>query len=134
MRERHAETAPHLELVVDGARAMEASMCLTAVRRHVDALPAEQRAVLLLVCVEGLSYREAAETLGIPAGTVMSRLARARAALTARMDIAPRDDPERRAMDYAKANPESDRRPSGTIRAPCKWKRCILQLVATSCG
>jgi RNA polymerase sigma-70 factor, ECF subfamily len=44
-------------------------------------LPAEQRALLLLVSVEGLSYKEAADTLGIPIGTVMSRLSRARAAL-----------------------------------------------------
>lgn len=44
-------------------------------------LSAEQRALLLLVSVEGLSYKEAAETLGIPIGTVMSRLSRARAAL-----------------------------------------------------
>ncbi|CAM4032009.1 ECF RNA polymerase sigma factor EcfG [Pseudomonas reidholzensis] len=44
-------------------------------------LSAEQRALLLLVSVEGLSYKEAAQTLGIPIGTVMSRLSRARAAL-----------------------------------------------------
>jgi RNA polymerase sigma factor (sigma-70 family) len=44
-------------------------------------LAAEQRAVLELVAVEGFSYREAAEVLEIPVGTVMSRLARARAAL-----------------------------------------------------
>jgi RNA polymerase sigma-70 factor, ECF subfamily len=34
--------------------------------------------VLLLVCVEELSYREAADVLGVPIGTIMSRLARAR--------------------------------------------------------
>lgn len=44
-------------------------------------LPAEQRAVLLLVAVEGLSYREAADVTGVPVGTVMSRLARARLAI-----------------------------------------------------
>ena len=44
----------------------------------VGALPNAQRALLLLVAVEGLSYREAAEVLDIPIGTVMSRLARAR--------------------------------------------------------
>jgi RNA polymerase sigma-70 factor (ECF subfamily) len=44
-------------------------------------LSAEQRALLLLVSVEGLSYKEAADALGIPIGTVMSRLSRARAAL-----------------------------------------------------
>ncbi|WMJ71225.1 sigma-70 family RNA polymerase sigma factor [Stenotrophomonas sp. 24(2023)] len=41
-------------------------------------LPAEQRALLMLVAVEGLSYREAADALGVPIGTVMSRLSRAR--------------------------------------------------------
>ncbi|MBV8147134.1 MAG: RNA polymerase sigma factor [Gammaproteobacteria bacterium] len=44
----------------------------------VDRLPDAQRAVMLLVAVEGLSYREAAVALDVPIGTVMSRLARAR--------------------------------------------------------
>jgi RNA polymerase sigma-70 factor (ECF subfamily) len=43
-----------------------------------DKLPLEQREPLLLVVVEGYSYREAARVLGVPAGTVMSRIARAR--------------------------------------------------------
>ena len=43
-----------------------------------DRLPIEQREVLLMVVVEGHSYRDAARILGIPAGTVMSRIARAR--------------------------------------------------------
>jgi RNA polymerase sigma-70 factor (ECF subfamily) len=46
--------------------------------RAVAALPAAQREVLLLVALEDLSYDEAARVLGIPIGTVMSRLARAR--------------------------------------------------------
>jgi len=41
-------------------------------------LPVEQREVLLLVALEHMSYQESADTLGIPIGTVMSRLARAR--------------------------------------------------------
>ncbi|MGI9405145.1 MAG: RNA polymerase sigma factor [Hyphomicrobiaceae bacterium] len=41
-------------------------------------LPVEQREVLILVCVEGLSYKEAADMLELKIGTVMSRLARAR--------------------------------------------------------
>jgi RNA polymerase sigma-70 factor, ECF subfamily len=44
----------------------------------VEKLPDAQRAVMLLVAVEGLSYREAASVLEVPIGTVMSRLARAR--------------------------------------------------------
>ncbi|MFC0387555.1 sigma-70 family RNA polymerase sigma factor [Muricoccus vinaceus] len=49
-------------------------------------LPAEQSQVLLLVAVEGFDYREAAGILGIPMGTVMSRLSRARDALRAQME------------------------------------------------
>lgn len=44
----------------------------------LDLLPEEQRAVLLLIAVEDMSYAEVAKTLEIPAGTVMSRLSRAR--------------------------------------------------------
>jgi RNA polymerase sigma-70 factor, ECF subfamily len=50
------------------------SQVVSAVRR----LPDTQRVAMLLVAVEGLSYREAADTLGVPIGTVMSRLSRAR--------------------------------------------------------
>ncbi|MDM0017051.1 sigma-70 family RNA polymerase sigma factor [Variovorax saccharolyticus] len=52
-------------------------------------LPEDQRAVLLLVALEDLSYAQVAKVLGIPAGTVMSRLSRARARLQALMDEAP---------------------------------------------
>jgi RNA polymerase sigma-70 factor (ECF subfamily) len=51
---------------------------LRDVRVAMEKLPADQREVLLLVGVEGMRYREAAEVLGLPIGTVMSRLARAR--------------------------------------------------------
>jgi RNA polymerase sigma-70 factor (ECF subfamily) len=47
----------------------------------LDALSEEQRSLLLLVGVEDLSYEQAAKVLGIPLGTVMSRLSRARARL-----------------------------------------------------
>jgi RNA polymerase sigma-70 factor (ECF subfamily) len=47
----------------------------------VELLPEAQRVVLVLVAVEGLSYREAADVLDIPIGTVMSRLARARCSI-----------------------------------------------------
>ncbi len=51
-----------------------------ALQRAIDALPVPFREVLLLADVEEMSYQEIAETLGIPIGTVMSRLALARKA------------------------------------------------------
>ena len=46
--------------------------------RCIERLPEEQRSVLLLVCVEELSYAQCAKVLGVPQGTVMSRLSRGR--------------------------------------------------------
>lgn len=64
-----------------GAQAAEDRATLARVRAKVDELPDDLRLVIVLVAIEGRSYREAAEELGIPIGTVMSRLSRARAAL-----------------------------------------------------
>ena len=55
------------------------------VQAAIDALPVQFREVLLLCEVEEMSYQELAETLGIPIGTVMSRLSRARKMLRARL-------------------------------------------------
>ena len=63
--------------------------------RALAALSVEQRTVLLLVGLEDLGYREAAEVLGIPIGTVMSRLARGRARLRELMEGS---SPSRREM------------------------------------
>jgi RNA polymerase sigma-70 factor (ECF subfamily) len=54
--------------------------------RALDALPSDQRAVILLVALEGMTYQEVADSLQIPIGTVMSRLSRARARLSAAID------------------------------------------------
>ncbi len=59
----------------------EHALLLQEVAARFDALPETQRAVLHLIVVEGLSYRQAADALAVPIGTVMSRLSRARAAL-----------------------------------------------------
>ncbi|MBX2847759.1 MAG: RNA polymerase sigma factor [Acidiferrobacterales bacterium] len=56
----------------------EQSHDLKQVLHAVYSLPEAQREVMLLICAEGYSYKEAAEILEIPTGTVMSRLARAR--------------------------------------------------------
>jgi len=74
-----------VESSFDGERAAEASMTLDAVRRAIYTLPDEQRAVVMMVSVEGLSYKEAAEVLQIPMGTLTSRLVRARTALARMM-------------------------------------------------
>jgi RNA polymerase sigma-70 factor, ECF subfamily len=67
-------------------RRVEARLTLVEVRRAVDRLTPDQRAALLLVTVEGLSYKEAAEVVDVPVGTIMSRLARARIALQLQLE------------------------------------------------
>jgi RNA polymerase sigma-70 factor, ECF subfamily len=71
----------------DGASRHAARDTLRDVEREIAALPEDQRAVLLLVCVEGLAYKEAAEVLDLPIGTVMSRLARARGRLADALQV-----------------------------------------------
>lgn len=65
----------------DGERAIHSQMALAEVDRAMQRLPDDQRLVLGMVAVQGLPYRQVAEELGIPLGTVMSRLARARVRL-----------------------------------------------------
>ncbi|WP_323130404.1 sigma factor-like helix-turn-helix DNA-binding protein, partial [Sinorhizobium medicae] len=54
---------------------------LSQVRQAFFELPEDQRAALHLVAIEGLSYQKAADALGVPLGTLMSRIGRARASL-----------------------------------------------------
>ncbi|MDB5541062.1 MAG: RpoN [Devosia sp.] len=61
--------------------AQHGRIALAEMSRAIDRLPDDQREAVLLVVLEGLSYQDAAGVLGIPAGTLMSRLGRARAAL-----------------------------------------------------
>jgi RNA polymerase sigma-70 factor (ECF subfamily) len=56
------------------------------IERALASLVEDQRTALLLVVLEGLTYREVAEVQGVPVGTVMSRLARARAQIKAYLD------------------------------------------------
>lgn len=84
-RERRAETQvvddQAWAISVDGAQ--EAALGLSDVDRALACLPKEQREAVLLVMVEGWSYKEAAEIVGCPVGTLNSRLVRGRDALMA---------------------------------------------------
>jgi len=65
----------------DAEPSTERTVIAQSTLQAFDRLPAEQRALLLMVSVEGLSYKEVAQILNVPSGTVMSRLSRARQAL-----------------------------------------------------
>jgi RNA polymerase sigma-70 factor, ECF subfamily len=80
-------------------RRVEARLALGEVRRALDRLPPDQRTTLLLVTVDGLSYREAAEVMQVPVGTIMSRLARARIALQLQLEAGR--EPRRSTKDAA---------------------------------
>jgi RNA polymerase sigma-70 factor (ECF subfamily) len=71
------DTALH----ADGLNEVESRLALAEVIRGLDRLPPEHRVIVALVCVDSLTYQEAADVLRLPVGTVMSRLARARLAL-----------------------------------------------------
>jgi RNA polymerase sigma factor (sigma-70 family) len=82
VRQRSTQSAElQQENFSDGEQDMINDIHLSHVNNAMNALPDEQREVLALVAVQGLSYQEAAAVLAIPAGTIMSRLARARAAM-----------------------------------------------------
>jgi len=80
---RHAPPLPLEGLIAEPAQPapQPGRLALAEMARALQQLPDDQRAALLLIVLEGFSYSEAAELLGVPMGTLMSRLARARAAL-----------------------------------------------------
>lgn len=88
---RKRRRGPHVEFdesfhrgAVEGGQ--DAGAMLRDVMRGLDALSEEHRTLLLLVGVEDLSYEEAARVVGLPIGTVMSRLCRARERLRTYME------------------------------------------------
>lgn len=70
-----------MQIANDDFRRMEAQMELGDIDRAMAKLPDEQREAVMLVLVEGYAYREAAEILEVPVGTLTSRLGRGREAL-----------------------------------------------------
>lgn len=65
----------------DGRQVVEGRSDLARAKAAMAQLPEDQRTLLALVVLDGMSYREAADVLAIPIGTVMSRIARARRAI-----------------------------------------------------
>ncbi len=82
------EDVPNLQ-GVDGREITEKRLTLEAVNAGMIRLTDDQRVLIALVCVDGLSYQEAADVLELPIGTVMSRLARARKTLSAAIGEVP---------------------------------------------
>ena len=83
---REAHEAPEDEAQTVGSdprESIDASLELQRAMAAMDRLPAEQREVVALILIEGFGYREASEMLGLPIGTVSSRLVRGRTALLA---------------------------------------------------
>ncbi|MGA0614798.1 sigma-70 family RNA polymerase sigma factor [Paracoccus sp. KR1-242] len=87
LRSRRAERRRHDTLAAIAPQAMDApqdaAMRLAQLRGAFMDLPDDQREALSLVAIEGMTYAEAAELAGVPLGTLMSRVGRARAQLRA---------------------------------------------------
>ncbi|WP_202605095.1 sigma-70 family RNA polymerase sigma factor [Pantoea sp. B550] len=80
---------PDALLAVDNHAFSDDNRHYQRIMQQVNALPEAQRNALFLVYVEGLTYQEAAETLAVPIGTIMSRLAAARATLARQTAASP---------------------------------------------
>ncbi len=80
---QNATQKPELQepQITNEQQAFDSKEMLTHVNKAMNTLPDDQRAILSLVAVQGMSYKEVAASMEIPVGTVMSRLSRARSAL-----------------------------------------------------
>ena len=72
----------------DGRDVVEHRFMLAHVSEKISDLTPDQQLLIGLVCIDGMSYQEAADTLGIPIGTIMSRIGRARSKLNEAMNAA----------------------------------------------
>lgn len=94
IRQHRSLTRRHDEAAVEAEQSLPAgqehAVRLQQVRDAFFNLPEEQREALHLVAIEDFSYQEAADALGIPVGTLMSRISRARAQLREFEEKTPR--------------------------------------------
>jgi RNA polymerase sigma-70 factor, ECF subfamily len=108
MREGIAVLVNEVAPVLSAASNVEDSLQLRDLERAMARLPDEQRQVILLVGLEGMRYEEVATILGIPVGTVRSRLSRGRDRLRELMDL--KEDAEK---ERTNATADTKRRPRG---------------------
>jgi len=114
-----SETEPSLTRAADQGRRLE----LRDLDRALALLPEEQRTVILLVGLEGMRYEAVAEVIGVPVGTVRSRLSRGREALRRLMGVVPGDEGE-----TTPASPPPRRVPSeASVRAAFHPKAAEIQ-------
>ena len=96
VRQGQGFSDPDALLAADNHATSDDSRHFQRIMQQVNALPEAQRNALFLVYVEGLTYQEAAETLSVPIGTIMSRLAAARATLARQSATSPVPQEKRR--------------------------------------
>lgn len=92
-----SDSEPSLTTLPNQAKRLE----LRDLQRAIAKLPEEQRAVILLVGLEGMRYEEVARVLDVPVGTIRSRLSRGREMLRQLMGIAAEEDTEERVLRHA---------------------------------
>jgi RNA polymerase sigma-70 factor (ECF subfamily) len=93
----------------------EVGLELRDLDRALGRLPEGQRAVILMIGLEGMPYGDVAEVLGIPVGTVRSRLSRGRDALRRMMGAEPDQHTERAPTGILAANGHRQPRPAGAL-------------------
>ena len=104
---RHGQTVDIDGLLVEPSipAPQPGHIALAEMARAIETLPLDQKEALLLIALEGVSYAEAAAILGIPQGTLMSRLGRARAAL--RTLTGATTEPRLRTVKSARPSPRT---------------------------
>lgn len=87
VRGHESDIEDHMHVVgVDGRVIVEERSTLAMVSKRISDLTPDQQLLVGLICMDGLTYKEAADALSLPIGTVMSRLARARISLSEGLD------------------------------------------------
>ena len=120
-----SETEPMLTRAPHQGKSLE----LRDLERAIAKLPEEQRAVILLVGLEGMRYEEVADVLGVPVGTVRSRLSRGREALRRLMGIVPDRQAEIIMADPAALRRASQRFPArASISALTGETHCVARV------